>query len=1514
MQNLRISLLFICLLLIGTLTVSAQLIQHLDAGVSGSVLMDANNVVTEWLDQSGSGNNALALNDSVFYSVGSGENNSWMDFRDTACSMQLFSSLASDAWLDQSSGSDGFCVIIAFQLDGIVDNWSDMFGNSTAVSQGFGLRFSSGGGIQAYLGGKTINKGGEDLSVGDKVVYAFNYNAGNDTYEFWDSKNGSSITGSIDHADFSLDAPVSIGSISGESRYFDGWIGEVKVMNAALDASTFKDEREAMAGKWTDYSIPLELNWRAVPDDANFPTEDVILAAISVDDDGFAHPLPADHANVDCTPTFQEAIDLVGLKGGGTVFVPQGHYRLDGRLNIPSNVTLRGHWRPLSETDPEIGSVLKIYDGRANADGNPFLTVAGSSGVRDLTFWHPEQTPDNIVAYPFVIASSGGPVTIENITLINAYQGVNMSSASMCFIDNIQGTALKTGFFADKSYAVSRFDKLIFGPDFWQWSGLQGDVASAGDYKDIIMSSATGIDIREMDGFHLTDCKVWGMNIGMQFDVGVTGDNPHGDISGLDFHDCNVALRINSAKGIKMVNSYLEGTAAGLQNLYTGNLSIKANNCTFVSEALSVQNDAGAGLSFGSCVFDGMVSCAGNLKIVGCEFSNSGNDLKFTSGLTSALIYGSTFADGFDLIDNAPPTALITINNDVTDNRYSAAPLLPQKDLSILRKPAKYDLFDISDYGAVANDGLDDSDAFNQAVNAANANGGGIVFVPYGIWDIAGAYTLASGVELRGISGCRHKSNAGDLHSLIQVTGGEGDPDGAPFITLSANAGVRGLTFYYPSQHADMILPETLYKYPFTIRGAGYGVYVTDCELANPYQGVNFVNADDHLLENCFLGGLNKTIYIQNCDGGRVENFHLKPDFWRDLKMDNCPNTGTGPSGTSALKRYCGKYLHGIWLENSTNQVVYNIFNHASHQFFRADNSTGIGFMIGGEQLQRAYRFSGNSDISLVIPIGNINNQGDRTGSYGIWGDVSFSGTANLWIAGTEGSADKAYFIESGQVVTRQSSIGGSGNRGVVGLEVKRQGALEHNAFTYERFITSEFESGAKVSIMESLIEEMPNAFFHDTILMQERNIFKKAYALTDENQEWFMHQGLVLEEEELTLEDANMFSTDPYDARRISGARTSSKEYHIRVEDKDFLYGSNNPVEINTYFYIDSDCKIDVYYASLSGRKLGGSYTYSGAENPTYKNINFTANDALFDGKDDIFIKITGDSPLLNYVLVSREITKFNLAPEWSADTLSQPLAKVDSLYEEEFEIGTDVTDPENDDISFIKVAGPQWLSISSSGLISGTPGMGDEGMNSFIVEANDGKGNKRNSIITIGVEGIPVVNLPPEWSADTLSLPDVMVDSLFNDTIVIGADIQDPENDLLSFLKLSGPDWLNISTEGVFSGTPQSEDAGTNIFVIRADDDNGNTSDVILKIQVEPATILAESGIEKFRVYPVPAKNRLFISGPDNSVDFEIYTISGCKVLNGKSNNQTIDIESLTPGSYFLKAGMYTFFIIKE
>ncbi len=224
--------------------VGADLIQHLDATDAGSV---TGSPVSQWADQTSYNNDAASDIGNVYYPSTSlsASGLAGLDFGSSRNTLELFDVSGQDSWLNQTSGS-GFCVLIAFKADGLIGSWSDLIGNSSAVSSGFGLRYSDVGAMQAYLGGLTINKSGAVVAAGDTIVYAFNYSASGNSYEFWDSKSDSSMTGTVANGDFSLSIAVTLGSTENSGRYFNGMVGEVKIYNAALSSGEFESQRDAL--------------------------------------------------------------------------------------------------------------------------------------------------------------------------------------------------------------------------------------------------------------------------------------------------------------------------------------------------------------------------------------------------------------------------------------------------------------------------------------------------------------------------------------------------------------------------------------------------------------------------------------------------------------------------------------------------------------------------------------------------------------------------------------------------------------------------------------------------------------------------------------------------------------------------------------------------------------------------------------------------------------------------------------------------------------------------------------------------------------------------------------------------------------------------------------------------------------------------------------------------------------------------------------------------------------------
>ncbi len=252
----------------------AKLIQWLDATATGSVITNSSGVVTNWVDQSGAGNNALPAVGSVYYpsTSRSASGLAGLDFGVNRNSLTLFSAAASTNWLNCSSSTNGFCVLLAFKCDGLISDWTDLLGNSSTTGTGFFMRYWNTTNSGTYKINLGVNLPGVigAAAAGNTIIYALNYNASSGVWTFWDSKGGSERTGIIAAANFSTASAVTLGSTTSANRYINGMIGEVKIFNAALDATQFASERAAMTTKWVTVSdtsppTPNPASWATLP-------------------------------------------------------------------------------------------------------------------------------------------------------------------------------------------------------------------------------------------------------------------------------------------------------------------------------------------------------------------------------------------------------------------------------------------------------------------------------------------------------------------------------------------------------------------------------------------------------------------------------------------------------------------------------------------------------------------------------------------------------------------------------------------------------------------------------------------------------------------------------------------------------------------------------------------------------------------------------------------------------------------------------------------------------------------------------------------------------------------------------------------------------------------------------------------------------------------------------------------------------------------------------------------------
>jgi len=103
----------------------------------------------------------------------------------------------------------------------------------------------------------------------------------------------------------------------------------------------------------------------------------------------------------------------------------------------------------------------------------------------------------------------------------------------------------------------------------------------------------------------------------------------------------------------------------------------------------------------------------------------------------------------------------------------------------------------------------------------------------------------------------------------------------------------------------------------------------------------------------------------------------------------------------------------------------------------------------------------------------------------------------------------------------------------------------------------------------------------------------------------------------------------------------------------------------------------------------------------------------------------------------VTVTIAPINDAPVFTAD----PIVEADATAGQPYSgtIADDADDVEGDALSFSKLSGAAWLTVADSGLLSGTPGAADEGLNSFAVVADDLNGGTATATLQIAVAPYP-------------------------------------------------------------------------------------------------------------------------------------------------------------------------------
>jgi len=743
----------------------------------------------------------------------------------------------------------------------------------------------------------------------------------------------------------------------------------------------------------------------------------------------------------DDTAAFQNAMNAVnnsGGLGGGVVYVPAGTYCFSNNLMIPPGVTLHGDWTDWSQgTNGVVGTLFKVYAGAGQSNGTPFITFNGGA-LNGVSFWYPNQDPANITPYPFTLQITGFSV-VQDVALINSYQGINGPGAALHILSTVIGSPLYVGITVDNLGDISHQEDVRFSPDFWPASKLPGAPAVGGPHAAWMRANGTAELLQRVDGEAITDANISGYKVGV-YALASTNGVPSLSFYGGCISNCGTAFLDGSGTtdaGCEFTRITLDGDVA-VGRTVSNNAGLNFHSCQLTGHngrALHQTGSTSSEMQLQNCTINGTIQVDGGVvNVVNSTLTvpAGSNQCAMASGAIYAGFTGCAFNPSRSISNAADARRL------VIDGRRASSSPLPVvhwsdiKSNSISRRPAKLDLFvATSPPWNAPTDGVTDATAAIQAaLNAANTNGGGIVYLPPGKYYLSTTLDVPGGVELRGSYPSAHNINlySGSMMkmTLLQPYAGAGTTNGPPGVALEANSGIVGLTIHYEQQTSNCI------PYPPAIQGRGGNVYAIGLMCANPYWYVDFnsYTCTNHFLQQLDGWSLHYGFMIGNGSSGTMVQYQANRAYWQGAFFSASCSANWIPFVNAIVY-----YTNEVFVLGNCAELFVEDFSIGENIFMHCIDQNGQGPTVNGiiaecDSCQTCFQFDAadpNCRINLVNPEWMVANNG-----YGVVSLPTFQGTARFFNSPLWGSRTWDSWIQGGDVgyeVVRESYLSAHGTK-----------------------------------------------------------------------------------------------------------------------------------------------------------------------------------------------------------------------------------------------------------------------------------------------------------------------------------------------------------------------------------------------------------------------------------------------------------------------------------------------------
>lgn len=402
-------------------------------------------------------------------------------------------------------------------------------------------------------------------------------------------------------------------------------------------------------------------------------------ACLSAGETGSALTTPGVHGDgtTDDTAALQKALDEAG-QAGGKVSLPAARYLVKGSLRIPAGVSLEGQAEAPVWSDPLKGTVILATGGRDQEEGAALFELGHSSAVRGLTVYYPEQVVTNIHPYSWTFHLQGHDNTVENVTLINSYNGIRIGPEGNVRhrIRSVYGCVLRRGILVDACTDIGRIDNVQFHCHWWSAPSVGGQWDPVHRF---MRENCEAFIFGRTDWEYVNNTFVYPVKVGYRF-IETKAGAANGQFGGIGADEAQVCVKVEAIQPMGLLISngqfvcmhgetrvpvLVEKTCAGSVRLVNcafwgpNRQCVVSHSQSFVSLSDCFLSSTGRSKNPGVSLIE---ADGGRLQVRGCSFGSDEPAIALKSGLVHAIITENNGVRGVEIANGIGERGLIANN------------------------------------------------------------------------------------------------------------------------------------------------------------------------------------------------------------------------------------------------------------------------------------------------------------------------------------------------------------------------------------------------------------------------------------------------------------------------------------------------------------------------------------------------------------------------------------------------------------------------------------------------------------------------------------------------------------------------------------------------------------------------------------------------------------------------------------------------------------------------------------